>query len=472
MELRNFDLLWEDCALSHIRFLGDLHCIYSYDKRERAWSKVKKKNEKTEQKTLARWIIDKINKDAYRAGTLKGSKHPEVDEELINAVGGRKNLVEQARYLEYNTEAGKTGKLWFDWTAVNTDIKKINCEASVIPELCKLEHMEDPRDRQLRLVRTVKNYQKEVKEYDWLCHYYDDILQKLEAGKTEKDAYEEDEFRFPCINAIAKLEEPVWERVFSRRVFGDSKKFEKQYRSKMYTILKHYSPYYEEELDSDEEEPETREQSEQETIKREKKKNREREVLQIHGILSYAQTIEWKGPLTYLLQTEESGEKLIGTSCNIFGTVLNTQTLEHAVPVDLSSCKKIMTIENKANYESMPYEEQTLYLFCHGNFTSKEVTFLQKIREIAPPDCEYYHWSDMDLGGISIFQSIKDRIFPELKPYKMSAADFREAIQNGAGIPLKESSREKLITKNAGLLEDLKQEILKTGQTVEQEYFL
>ena len=470
--MRNFDLLWEDCALSHIRFLGDLHCIYSYDKRERAWSKVKKKNEKTEQKTLARWIIDKINKDAYRAGTLKGSKHPEVDEELINAVGGRKNLVEQARYLEYNTEAGKTGKLWFDWTAVNTDIKKINCEASVIPELCKLEHMEDPRDRQLRLVRTVKNYQKEVKEYDWLCHYYDDILQKLEAGKTEKDAYEEDEFRFPCINAIAKLEEPVWERVFSRRVFGDSKKFEKQYRSKMYTILKNYSPYYEEELDPDEEEPETREQSEQETIKREKKKNREREVLQIHGILSYAQTIEWKGPLTYLLQTEESGEKLIGTSCNIFGTVLNTQTLEHAVPVDLSSCKKIMTIENKANYESMPYEEQTLYLFCHGNFTPKEVTFLQKIREIAPPDCEYYHWSDMDLGGISIFQSIKDRIFPELKPYKMSAADFREAIQNGAGIPLKASSREKLMAKNAGLLEDLKQEILKTGQTVEQEYFL
>ena len=131
-----------------------------------------------------------------------------------------------------------------------------------------------------------------------------------------------------------------------------------------------------------------------------------------------------------------------------------------------------MTIENKANYESMSYEQDTLYIFCHGNFTQKEVTFLKKIREIAPPDCEYYHWSDMDLGGISIFQSIKDRIFPKLKPYKMSVADFREAIQNGAGIPLKESSREKLITKNAGLLEDLKQEILKTGQTIEQEYFL
>ena len=433
---------------------------------------MKKKNEKTEQKTLARWIIDKINKDAYRAGTLKGSKHPEVDEDLINAVGGRKNFVEQARYLEYNTEAGRNGKLWFDWTAVNTDIKKMNCEVSVIPELCKLEHMEDPRDRQLRLIWTVQNYREEVKEYDWLCHYYDDILRRLEMGKEEKDIYEEVELRFRCINAIAKLEVPVWERVFSKRVFGDSKRFEKQYRSKMFTILKNYSPYYEEELEMDEEEPESEEKSEKERRKEEKKKHREREVLQTHGILSYAQTIEWKGTLTYLLQTEESGEKRIDTSCNIFGTVLNTQTLEHAVPVDLSSCKKIMTIENKANYESMSYEQDTLYIFCHGNFTQKEVTFLKKIWEIAPPDCEYYHWSDMDLGGISIFQSIKDRIFPKLKPYKMSAADFREAIQNGAGIPLKESSREKLITKNAGLLEDLKQEILKTGQTVEQEYFL
>ena len=319
---------------------------------------------------------------------------------------------------------------------------------------------------------TVQNYREEVKEYDWLCHYYDDILRRLEMGKEEKDTYEEVELRFRCINAIAKLEVPVWERVFSKRVFGDSKRFEKQYRSKMFTILKNYSPYYEEELEMDEEEPESEEKSEKERRKEENKKHREREVLQTHGILSYAQTIEWKGTLTYLLQTEESGEKRIDTSCNIFGTVLNTQTLEHAIPVNLFSCKKIMTIENKANYESMSYEQDTLYIFCHGNFTPKEVTFLKKIREIAPPDCEYYHWSDMDLGGISIFQSIKDRIFPELKPYKMSAADFREAIQNGAGIPLKESSREKLITKNAGLLEDLKQEILKTGQTVEQEYFL
>ena len=78
----------------------------------------------------------------------------------------------------------------------------------------------------------------------------------------------------------------------------------------------------------------------------------------------------------------------------------------------------------------------------------------------------------MDLGGISIFLSIQNRIFPELKPCKMSVQDFREAVGAGAGIPLKESSREKLIAKNAGPLEDLKQEILKTGQTVEQEYFL
>ena len=54
----------------------------------------------------------------------------------------------------------------------------------------------------------------------------------------------------------------------------------------------------------------------------------------------------------------------------------------------------------------------------------------------------------------------------------MSVTDYREAIGHGAGLPLKETSREKLLRKDAGVLEDLKQEILKMNQTVEQEYFL
>lgn len=151
---------------------------------------------------------------------------------------------------------------------------------------------------------------------------------------------------------------------------------------------------------------------------------------------------------------------------------INTQTLEHSRPFAISGCRRIMTIENKANYESMPYEEDVLYIFCHGYLTPKEVRFLKQLCMIVPKDCEFYHWGDMDFGGISIFQFIKEKVFPDLKPYRMDVKDFEEALANGAGIPMKDSTRKKLERKEAGLLTGLKAEILRTGMTIEQERLL
>lgn len=61
---------------------------------------------------------------------------------------------------------------------------------------------------------------------------------------------------------------------------------------------------------------------------------------------------------------------------------------------------------------------------------------------------------------------------PDLKPYRMDVKDFEEALANGAGIPMKDSAREKLERKEAGLLTGLKAEILRTGMTIEQERLL
>lgn len=127
------------------------------------------------------------------------------------------------------------------------------------------------------------------------------------------------------------------------------------------------------------------------------------------------------------------------------------------------------SIENKANYESMIFSEETLYIYCHGYFTPKEVRFLKKIPELADADCEFLHWGDMDYGGISIFQFIKKNVFPELKPYKMDRTAFEGALKDGAGIVLEHETRKKLEAKDAGLLEELKQVILETGKTIEQE---
>ena len=73
---------------------------------------------------------------------------------------------------------------------------------------------------------------------------------------------------------------------------------------------------------------------------------------------------------------------------------------------------------------------------------------------------------------ISIFLFIKDRIFEKLMPYRMGVADFEEALKKDAGIPLKTSTREKLQKKDAGLLTELKEAILESDKTIEQERLL
>ena len=196
--------------------------------------------------------------------------------------------------------------------------------------------------------------------------------------------------------------------------------FERIYQGAVIEALK-YSPLYEEGMSDD-------------------------EILAAHGILSYSQTLEWKGAVEYCLINQNGivSEEKIDTSANYYGTVLNAQTLEHARPILKNSVEKIIVIENKANYESMEYNPKILYIFCHGYFSPKEVRFLQMLMGTAPKEIQCYHWGDMDYGGIQIYIYNEKNIFPELIPWEMDVASYEEALKNGKGITLNSGKREKL----------------------------
>ncbi|MCB8576469.1 DUF2220 family protein [Dorea formicigenerans] len=198
------------------------------------------------------------------------------------------------------------------------------------------------------------------------------------------------------------------------------------------------------------------------------------EILAAHGILSYSQTLEWKGAVEYCM-TDRNGtaiEKKIDTSLNYYGTVLNAQTLEHAVPSLRNSVEKIIVIENKANYESMEYDPKVLYIFCHGYFSPKEVRFLQMLMKTAPEEIQCYHWGDMDYGGIQIFLYNEKNIFPNLIPWKMDVPSYKAALEKEKGIKLCSKKQKKLEALNAGKLEVLKQCILENKMEIEQEMLI
>ena len=418
------------------------------------------KQERTKQKiqSLSRYIIEKAECDSYRAGTRSKQWHIEADQKLLDAVGGRSVLLRQAGELEKLT--GISGKIIVKWKAVRTEIEKITVSPDAIPLLCQVEQIEDPRERQLSQMELTESWKSRVAQADWLIPYYDHILERLNSGKLVKDVPGlEDPLFFLFLNKTAEEREPLYRRAFSAQVcttwtgiaqtkqseskITPTKRFEKIYQSAVLSVLKQYSPLYEEGM-SDE------------------------ELLTAHGILTYAQTLEFKGAVSYRIDDGPA----ISTAAQIYGTMFNKQTLENAVPISIVGIRQIMTIENKANYEKMQFRPDTLYIFCHGFFSPPERKFLSRVVALAGTDTEYFHWGDMDYGGIRIFKFLQKNLFPKLKPWKMDVTDYKMALQLGASISLEADKREKFEHMDAGVLTPLKEAILKNGKEIEQELLL
>lgn len=418
------------------------------------------KQERTKQKiqSLSRYIIEKAECDSYRAGTRSKQWHIEADQKLLDAVGGRSVLLRQAGELEKLT--GISGKIIVKWKAVRTEIEKITVSPDAIPLLCQVEQIEDPRERQLSQMELTESWKSRVVQADWLIPYYDHILERLNSGKLVKDVPGlEDPLFFLFLNKTAEERKPLYRRAFSAQVctiwngiaqtkqseskITPTKRFEKIYQSAVLSVLKQYSPLYEEGM-SDE------------------------ELLTAHGILTYAQTLEFKGAVSYRIDDGPA----ISTAAQIYGTMFNKQTLENAVPISIVGIRQIMTIENKANYEKMQFRPDTLYIFCHGFFSPPERKFLSRVVALAGTDTEYFHWGDMDYGGIRIFKFLQKNLFPRLKPWKMDVTDYKMALQMGASISLETDKRERFEQMDAGVLTPLKEAILKNGKEIEQELLL
>ena len=418
------------------------------------------KQERTKQKiqSLSRYIIEKAECDSYRAGTRSKQWHIEAEQKLLDAVGGRSVLLRQAGELEKLT--GISGKIIVKWKAVRTEIEKITVSPDAIPLLCQVEQIEDPRERQLSQMELTESWKSRVAQADWLIPYYDHILERLNSGKLVKDVPGlEDPLLFLFLNKTAEEREPLYRRAFSAQVctiwngiaqtkqseskITPTKRFEKIYQSAVLSVLKQYSPLYEEGM-SDE------------------------ELLTAHGILTYAQTLEFKGAVSYRIDDGPA----ISTAAQIYGTMFNKQTLENAVPISIVGIRQIMTIENKANYEKMQFRPDTLYIFCHGFFSPPERKFLSRVVALAGTDTEYFHWGDMDYGGIRIFKFLQKNLFPKLKPWKMDVTDYKMALQMGASISLETDKRERFEQMDAGVLTPLKEAILKNGKEIEQELLL
>ena len=391
-------------------------------------------NNKKEKDYLVRRILDKIESSSVDwRENASGNRSLKIQQEDFNRAG-KSELLEEARMLE------QRGLVQIKWLEYGNDIEKITYCLKQAGQFYELSGLTPKWERIQEERQTLCRWSKQA-QTGWLKAYYEDQAASLEKGKQSSDLQKYGEQLFICLNAVEKLKEPVYQRVFSVAVLGSTKVFENVLRTRVVSILSAYHPDVDEAMN-------------------------DKEILSQVYLEEYAQELAVKGNLKIILMGKE-----ISLADFYYGTVLNTKTLRHAEVPAGQNIRKIITVENKANYVSMPYEEETLIIFSHGFFSPLECEFLRKLLAVLP-DVEFYHTGDLDYGGIRIFRHIREHVCPRVRPLSMDADQYDHYIQYGYEIKPETLKKLEDMRGTEPLMEELIEHMIKGKMGIAQQCFL
>lgn len=377
------------------------------------------------------------------------------------SVCGKKKLMDEILELQ-DTELVKVTV----WAVYGSDAGEIAFRLEDLPKFYQIAREDAQSQGKLFLSKAeqVEQCRKQIEgelaegvRKDWIQKYYLRLLEKLdgiESGKIPKDFRKMDWYT-KCFRGLDLLEKPMYKRVFSKQYLGNSKTFENRdmgLEKHIISVAKTFCGDVEADMD-------------------------DAAVLEQIYIKGYAQEMALKGSMRLNIFMDG-----VWHTANIgdfvYGTVLNTETLQHAeIEEESLHIRKVVTVENKANFVSMPYREDTLYIFSHGYFSPLERAFLQKLkhalekRDIAESgEVEYFHSGDLDYGGVKIFEYIRKRIFPKLQPMMMNAETFWKYEKYAE--PISSETLKKLKATKAEEMQELIDLMIETGKGIEQESFL
>lgn len=226
---------------------------------------------------------------------------------------------------------------------------------------------------------------------------------------------EEQQNLFLALETIAHLDgEEVLERVFSKRLFRDSKYFETHLRGKTAAILGQFK------LGTGDLSPD--------------------EVLQEAGLFRSSDELLFTGPVAIRVES-----RVVDFTPLKHGAAIGARTVSELEIAELGA-DTVITIENKASYREYcsQMDGKTLAIYLAGFPSPMKKLFLKKLNEYGQkntPPVKFLHWGDIDLGGFRIFKCLKDEV-PAFLPYLM---DTKTLLANrGQGQPLAKGYDKKL----------------------------
>lgn len=274
--------------------------------------------------------------------------------------------------------------------------EKVFLNTEMLQQAYEISGIQPKGDKISQMMAILSSLQEH--QWLWVQEWYREALDDLQNKKTgrlrldDPDGYKD---LVAVLNALPSMPEGTTIRVFSQRLFGDSKRFERTTEKRLLGLLKRYFEEY----------------------------NNPEEYLDAVGLV--------KNPKIVLL----SGAAIISN-----GTVVDLKKIPEGLGLTLASIKQtqileitgdILLVENLTSYYDLMNRENTLVIYIGGFPHKGTQALLNKVKNfLFGTRCRVAHTGDMDYGGIRIFQYLS-QYFPYMEPYLMDIHTYEANLDLG-----------------------------------------
>lgn len=209
-----------------------------------------------------------------------------------------------------------------------------------------------------------------------------------------------------CVEAMEKLEQDVPERVFSSNLLGDSKAFA-LHKTKIAKLIRDYAEMGFEEDD---------------------------DPVAAYGVIQNRTYAFIKGNLSVCIGSVAIDLAQFGHELALSDEMINELQVTNV------STEKLFTVENLTSFNEFP-DHDAVVIYLGGFHNAVRRRLIQKIQS-AKPDMQFFHYGDIDAGGLYILNHLREKTGIHFLPYMMDKATLEKYF--GKRKRLTKSDKERL----------------------------
>jgi hypothetical protein len=313
----------------------------------------------------------------------------------------------------------------------NRELDFIDLRVESVSDIYKFLKRADPEVGRTEVIEYFTSYVSSNQIIQEFIMFITDRLTKFQSVQTYFDNLQDLKLYIKAIEAMSSLEEDTLKRNFSKKVFNDSKLFEK-IENKVLKIIREFTN---EDIDDN------------------------NELLSIYHLVKTPTFAYIKGKLTIKVK-----DQVIDLSKYSHEIALSSSALLDFDVMEVST-KKVITIENLTTFVSFNNPEYVI-VYLGGFHNSVKRKLLTKIYNYNT-EMAFYHFGDIDAGGLLIFEDLVSKTNIPFNPYMMDIATLEN--HKDYWMTLTQNDKKKLESMRDGRFAQLVKYMIKNNCKLEQE---